>query len=498
MVEFLITAEEAYPAFERTVLNAQSEVLIAMRIFDPDTRLVGDEARRIGDTWADIIAHKLDQGVSFDIALADFDPVARPALHRYAWECLDGLHAAGSAHPGRLTARAHLHPARVGWIHRLALHKVSLGKLRAECDRLNALPRQQRAAELARMPAFRALVRDGRGGLAPRLWPPAPLVPCSHHQKMAVIDRRWLYLGGLDLNDRRYDTQEHDQPADQTWHDVQMLIEGAPALAAHTHIRHFLRWTEGQPPAPTPGLLRTLSARQERSLAGIAPREVLNEIETETLALIAGAQRFLYIETQFLRSSAISQALARAGRDRPGLQLIVVLPAAPDDVAFEGSEELDARYGEQLQAEAFDTLREAFGDRFFAAAPAEPRACADTDRSTLHGAPIIYIHAKVTLADGDRAIVSSANLNGRSLRWDTETGMALHGADAARLFARCLDHWFRGAPPQDMTQAAHWRQAALANRALPPAHRGHFILPYDPNPGKEIGTNLPGVPEELV
>ena len=49
MVEFLITAEEAYPAFERTVLNAQSEVLIAMRIFDPDTRLVGDVSSFAGE-----------------------------------------------------------------------------------------------------------------------------------------------------------------------------------------------------------------------------------------------------------------------------------------------------------------------------------------------------------------------------------------------------------------------------------------------------------------
>ncbi len=44
------------------------------------------------------------------------------------------------------------------------------------------------------------------------------------------------------------------------------------------------------------------------------------------------------------------------------------------------------------------------------------------DRDRLGGAPMIYVHAKVSIFDRSAAIVSSANLNGRSLRWDTEAG----------------------------------------------------------------------------
>ncbi|MBV7410395.1 phospholipase D-like domain-containing protein [Maritimibacter sp. DP1N21-5] len=497
---FLLTAAEAYPAFEEAVLDAKDEVLISMRVFDPDTPLYSPRAKRIGHSWSELIRRKLDQGVRFDITITDFDPVARADIHRYSWECLARLRAvaAASKQADRFAARVHMHPARVSFGHRLAFMFVSRGKLRTECDTLNHLDRRLRAERLALMPAFKALVRSRPGRVVPRLWPPAPLVPATHHQKMAVVDGNWLYIGGLDLNARRYDDTEHDRANDETWHDIQVAVTGPIAGVARDHILGFREWTNGGTPPPFNGLLRTLSCDCGQGHRGLCPQEVLHEIEDAHLRLIRNARRSIYIETQFLRSSTITDALVEAAGREPDLNLIVMLPAAPEDVAFGGSEDMDAKYGEQLQSEAVERLREAFGPRAFFGAPAQPRTHSSNGRDTHFDAPIIYIHAKCLVVDETAAIVSSANLNGRSMRWDTETGLVFAGADAAQLFDRCARHWFPKGPPDAPGQARAWHDAASGNADLTPEDRPHFVLPYSVTPARETGQNIPGMPEEMV
>ncbi|THH38139.1 phospholipase [Aliishimia ponticola] len=494
MTEILLTAEEAYPAFETLVAEAEREVLISMRLFDPRTRL--RKHTDLGQTWNDLIAHKLSQGIDVDVTITDFDPVARPELHRYSWECLAELNKLQDTGPGKIRARVHMHPARAGWLYSLALRATTRQKIADECARLNDLPPQERDRQLAHMPEFRKLIREG-GSLAPKRWPPASLRPASHHQKMAVIDGKALYVGGLDLNPRRYDTLDHDRVAQQTWHDIQVIVRDARAKAGRDHILKFRQETEGTPPGQTAGLLRTLSRRQRSFARRIGPTEVLREIEDTLLEMFRAARSFIYVETQFLRSSVITEALvAAAGR---GVDLIVILPAAPEDVAFEDSSDLDARFGEQLQVNAVKALRAAYGERLFLGAPAQPSSATTPDnRDSLGGAEIIYVHAKAVIVDGAAALVSSANLNGRSMRWDTETGVQLEGEEAQTLFDRCCAHWFCDAPPSGLTTAAAWDRAAAANLAQRPEDRSHFILPYDPQPAAEMGQHLPGAPEELV
>ncbi|MBV7378187.1 phospholipase D-like domain-containing protein [Maritimibacter dapengensis] len=499
---FLLTAEEAYPEFERLVLDAREEVVISMRIFDPRTHLKSHAGREIGTTWSDLITHKMNEGVRFFILITDFDPVARPDLHKYSWDCLLEVRtaAAASDHPDRMEAQVHMHPARVSWGHRVMFYPLTRSKLRDACDELNVLPEAECAEALAEMPALRPLVTGRPPHYRPRVWPPAPLVPATHHQKMAVIDETWVYLGGLDLNPRRYDDKAHIRDPEKTWHDVQVIVGGEIAKEARRHILDLTATSAGEAePATTRHLLRTLSADPGPGNRALAPREVLREIEDTHLRMIKSAEQYIYIETQFLRSTSITQALTEAAKRAPELQLMVLLPAAPEDVAFDQSEDMDARFGEQLQSEAIDALRDAFGDRVFFGAPAQPRTAITPHRDTHYRAPIIYIHAKVMIVDGKEVIVSSANLNGRSLRWDTETAAAFADPeDADRLFKRCLSHWFVGRPVKDATKASTWHELAQENRDLKPEERPHFILPYDPEPAREMGVPVPGMPEEMV
>ena len=80
--QLLITAEEAWPAFERAMLAAKRRVVAGFRVFDPETRLRSEEALEIGETWADLLVHKIEDGVQFDLILSDFDPIVAPDMHQ--------------------------------------------------------------------------------------------------------------------------------------------------------------------------------------------------------------------------------------------------------------------------------------------------------------------------------------------------------------------------------------------------------------------------------
>ena len=175
-----------------------------------------------------------------------------------------------------------------------------------------------------------------------------------------------------------------------------------------------------------------------------------------------------------------------------------------EDVAFDGAHSADARFGEFLQHRCVKLVRRAFGPRVLFMAPAQPRPSQTDGRDTLWGAPIVYVHAKVSIFDDDAAIVSSANLNGRSLYWDTELGVEIAmREDVERLRRRCFRHWL----PEDAgeefyrpeTALSAWRRLAVENLHRAPAERRGFVLPYDPTPAERFGRDLAvPVPNEMV
>lgn len=537
--EILLTASEAYPAFERNVLGSQSEIWASFRIFDPSTRLRTPEARKVGETWFDLIADALRRGVSIHLALADFDPVARPSLHRGTWMSLRKLWAAAEAAGPRaapLRAVAALHPAVTGFLPRAVCWPQAASCVSRTARWLNSLEPSVRRAALRDMPGLADFLRVAEDGtVRPRRWGMPRLHPATHHQKLAVFDRQRLYIGGLDLDERRWDTPEHDRPGEETWQDLQLLIEGPVAAEAQTHLETFLEVTAGRAePPPQKRLLRTMSRPRPWALGGFGPEPVVHEILDAHEMLASKARRLIYLESQFFRDTRLARRLARAGRENPDLGLILILPAAPEEVAFGTVWGIDTRYGEFLQARCLRILDEAFGPRLFIGGAAQPRRrphrrsgraeqsgpegkngpeefssedppaapAEGAGRGLLKGAPIVYIHAKVSIFD-DAAIVSSANLNGRSMTWDTEAGVYLtNPQDVRRLRERVMLHWLPPDPDPrylDPEQAvAMWRLLALRNARLPPDRREGFILPYDLDAAERLGQSVPGVPEAMV
>jgi phosphatidylserine/phosphatidylglycerophosphate/cardiolipin synthase-like enzyme len=512
-IDIFVTAAEAYPALERAFLSAEREIIAGFRVFDLKTRLRSDEGLAIGTMWFDLVIHTLRRGVVLRLVLSDFDPVARPRLHRATWRTVRMFWAAAElAGPrARLTVVPSMHSAVAGFWPRLMFWPLVQSRLLRVSGWLRRLVGSHRVAALREMPGVRRMLAAKDALPRPRLFSLPPLYPATHHQKLAVFDRQRLYIGGLDLDERFYDTPDHHLPGHETWHDVQLLVEGPVAEDAQAHLEAFLAEIAGQAdlgePAPDrDGLrfVRTLSRRRGRGgWRSIAPDQAVAEIEAAHRAAIGTAEQLIYVETQYFRDRRLARRLAKEARDKPALKMILILPAAPDDVAFEGATGLDARLGEFLQAKCLRILRRGFGRRLFVGGAAQPRRTRAKGRAQVKGAALIYIHAKVSIFDDHRAIVSSANLNGRSLRWDTEAGLVIdRPKDVARLRRRLLDHWL----PKDAGEAFHdpnravaaWWALAARNAKLPPERRQGFLMPYDQRQAEAFGRAFPLVPDEMV
>jgi len=513
-VRILLTAAEAYPALERAFLAAKTEIWASFMIFDLSTRLRSDEALAIGKTWFDLVVHTLNRGVALHISISDVDPIGRAAMHRSAGKQQRMFAtAAAVATPGaRLHVKRLRHPAETGWLIRVLIWPHILQKVFRTAGYLNGLSPANRKAALRDMRgAARNLHVRSDGTVRPRLWLLPRLFPALHHQKLAVIDRRLLYIGGLDLDERRYDTPAHRRPGDQTWHDVQLMIEGGVVAEAQTHLETFRDVIDGQADPPrTRRFLRTLSRPRRRSFWHFGPEPLVSDFYTAHLVLARRAKQLIYIESQYFRDPSLARALADAARRKPDLQMILILPAAPDDVAFDGRRGLDARFGEAMQARALRILRRAFGPRLFVGSPAQPRPALPDGKGTVadrrdrhFGAPLIYVHAKLSIFDDQSAVVSSANLNGRSLRWDTEAGVYLNSVnDVIELRHRVMAHWLPPEPAAEAfdlaTAVGVWRRYAWQNAARPPTDRKGYLLPHDFAAAEAFGRRPPILPGEFV
>ena len=512
-VQILVTAGEAYPELERAFLTADHEIVAGFRVFDLKTRLRSPEALAIGKTWFDLVIHTLRRGVALHMVLSDFDPVARPRLHRATWRTVRMFWAAADiAGPqARLRLIPSMHSAAAGLWPRVLFWPLVQSRLARLAGWLRRQVHAHRLTALREMPGASAMLAAKDALPRPRLFSLPPLYPATHHQKLAVIDGRRLYIGGLDLDERFYDTPDHALPGHETWHDVQLMVEGPVAEDARAHLLTFPDIIAGRvelpPAAPRRDAMRfvrTLSRRRGRGAwRFIAPDPVVGEIEAAHHAAIETAERLIYIETQYFRDRRMARHLAQEARQKPGLRMILILPAAPDDVAFEGATGLDARLGEFLQAKCLRILRRGFGRRLFVGGAAQPRRTRATGRAQLNGAPLVYIHAKVSIFDDHQAIVSSANLNGRSLRWDTEAGLVLTDpSSVTELRQRLMAHWLpTGAGADyfnpDRALQAWWALATRNAKAAPEARRG-FILPYNLREAEAFGRAFPLVPDEMV
>jgi phosphatidylserine/phosphatidylglycerophosphate/cardiolipin synthase-like enzyme len=276
----------------------------------------------------------------------------------------------------------------------------------------------------------------------------------SHHQKFFVIRHRdnpsrdIAFVGGLDLCHSRRDDADHGgDPQALTmdsrygkrppWHDAALELRG-PVVADLLAIfaerwddphpldrrtpyrmllqrlarmpRHPKPLPDSAPPPPPAGnhavqLLRTYGVK--RPPFPFAPAGERSVARAYAKAF-ARARSLIYIEDQYLWSTEVATALARALERNPELKVIAVVPRYPDsDGPLAGP---PSRIG---QLRAIRMLRRVAPDRV---------GVFDLENSA--GTPI-YVHAKICIVDDTWMTCGSDNFNRRSWTTDSELTCAV-------------------------------------------------------------------------
>ncbi|PYE25948.1 phosphatidylserine/phosphatidylglycerophosphate/cardiolipin synthase-like enzyme [Rhizobium sp. PP-CC-3A-592] len=245
----------------------------------------------------------------------------------------------------------------------------------------------------------------------------------AHHMKLLVIDDEVAFCGGIDMTVGRWDTSEHLEKdkrrrsplgfAQEPWHDATTCFSGKAAAALAELAR--ARWQEAtgdtlQPvesgsdawPDDLTVDFRDIDVGIARTLPQYDERQQVVEIETATLAIIAAARETLYIESQYFASRRIAEALARRLEEPDGPEIVVVNPEGANGW-------LEAKAMDSARIRLMKLVRDA--DRFDRFRILYPVNDANTP---------IYVHAKIMIADDRILKLGSANLNNRSMGYDTE------------------------------------------------------------------------------
>jgi len=274
----------------------------------------------------------------------------------------------------------------------------------------------------------------------------------SHHEKLVIIDDEVAYCGGVDLTVRRWDVAAHHptEPRRRDYahkpyvplHDVQVVVQGDAAAALGERARTRWQAAGGKPIEPPPrrgttsawprhvkpdftnttvGIMRTVAALEERD-------KEIREVERATAAAIGSAERFIYIENQYVTSKTACEALAARMRAKQDLRVVIV-------TTRELGGWLEARtmgIGRHFFMKAFDDP--SLADRIKFVSPLS-RCAGPTDEDSakivVDGTLSIHVHAKVLIVDDRFLRIGSSNLNNRSMGYDTECDVAIEAANTA-------------------------------------------------------------------
>lgn len=249
-----------------------------------------------------------------------------------------------------------------------------------------------------------------------------------HHQKIAVIDDMLAFCGGIDITVGRWDTREHREKDPRRtspwgfmqppWHDATAAVDGEAASALGDLARERWKRATGQDLAPPQGVHEiwpeTLSPTLEDVELGIARTQPayngqseVREIQALYLRAIGNAKDVIYIETQYLASHAVCDALAARLEQSGGPGVVIIAPLTAEGWLEEET---------MGTARVFIARRLRQSDR-----DNRLRLLYPTNAS---GTPI-YVHAKIMIVDDRFLRVGSSNLNNRSMGLDTECDIAV-------------------------------------------------------------------------
>ena len=262
-------------------------------------------------------------------------------------------------------------------------------------------------------------------------------------------------MGSADLCQDRWDTSAHvardplrvsrNATPYKPYHEVQAVFAGEPVrtlVDLFVQRWHFATGTHLEPErlvaAESADLFASLpvtlpmpvaSVGFSRTVPGAEGRAHVHEIRDLYVRAIHRAERMIYIETQYLTSQCVRDALVSRMKEdgRAKLDVVVVLPQKPEKL----KEELTIG---GPQADALAELAAAAKEGGHALGIYDV-AVADPDPAMPEA--FVYIHAKLMIVDDVFFTLGSANLANRSMTVDSEIN--------ASWVAQAGDHALRAA-----------------------------------------------------
>jgi hypothetical protein len=523
----LIDGVDTFKALEQAVAAALKTVNLAAWIFNAwqplqaksavNRKLAARGVSRTVTNWGELFVAVAGLGVEVRILLADFDAVLQDKLHEFAWQNYQKLRAdAAKLAGGHLQAMVSMHDARAGAIATLLASTNINNRLTKVLARINAGGFAAAQIHLDNMPRLWPLVvvNKSTSKIEKVSSPSFDICPAAHHQKICIIDSAIAFCGGLDPQIGRIDTPQHRRG----WHDTHVRADvplagdldrnfagrwnhemgafntfiGSAALGAKKLPAIAVTAMTVPSGGPTSGsgpgtgqLIRTLS----KNGLGTVPTNVRKDIELAYQQVIGLAQQFVYIEDQYVRSDDLANWLIAQATAKPGLQVIIVLPVAPEEVSSGSDPVTDL--GLSLEHDALIKLKAALKANFGMYSMVMPLRSSHAHATDSQGSPQIYVHSKTMIVDDVWATIGSANTNPRSFEVDTEAN--IHWYDPVGVKALRLALWneMLGSPAgmaswMPSSFVSNWESIASANKTRAAVQRQGFIVPHDPSrfPGK--------------
>lgn len=268
----------------------------------------------------------------------------------------------------------------------------------------------------------------------------------AKHEKFVLIDRKLAFVGGIDLCEGRWDQSSHlphnayrrfatGKPTNP-FHDIHARITGPCTAFLATYFTE--RWNRKSrfPQLPLPEVptayenFRWLLTQPAWKLQ---PR-VRSNLRW-TLYLIRTAEKYIYIENQYLTSRIVIKALAARLLEVDGPEIICVLPENP--FGF-----IDALSMGVLRKRSLRALVDADIHQRL-------RLCHPV--LDVPGRKSIYVHTKLMITDDKWVKLGSCNLNNRSLSLDQELDFLYETSEAKTLLSELLAEHLSHSP-QDIEE----------------------------------------------
>ncbi len=553
-IERLIDGQKVYRAQEEAILAAKHTVLFFTWAFEPTMPVQSTSAQNVVRNWGQLLLFAASNA-SVRILMTDKDPIFQLEDHKMIWARYRAL--VNSANklgidPEDFQVVVARHPA--DWplgpggtfLAEAPLIDI-LNKANKAKDSKDSKALAQILFEFQFLPGLWGLINPPAGT---QITLPASSIPGTHHAKFLIIDEMIAFVGGINHIAGNIDNQKHDMKAQPNyqWHDGVVKVQGKIVADMadlafqmwnlfHPKAKQFvvdankLAAVSGVTPLPTRNTTNVTALGPPGNPPGDGPiraqvwRTVCSDIKNDQpvttckdvsagyVQAIGLAEKFIYIENQYLRDNGMADALVKQFQDlkakKPAVDLnvIILLPGVAEEVILANAArtQIDpiSTQGVNLQHDIIEKLQKAFGPSLGVFAPmASGRTLSIKDPST--GKPlkkVIYVHTKLMIIDDVFATIGSANANPRSFQLDTEMNLAWY--DPASVRALRNELWREMLGPDsgadrwaEKQYAAKWTKIAAGNAKLKGTTGWQgFIVPYDN--GQRLQTTTP-VPDWLT